>query len=105
VAKPVIAHNVLESIALLADATRSFTVHCVTGLEADHARIDAHLHDSLMLVTALAPHVGYDAAAAIAEDAHARGTALRDAAEAAGVAPADFARWVDPAAMTRNDRG
>ena len=100
VAKPVIAHNVLESIALLADATRSFTVHCVVGIEPDLAHLAAHLRDSLMLVTALTPHVGYDRAAAIAKDAHARGTTLREAAGAAGVDAADFDRWVVPAAMT-----
>jgi fumarate hydratase class II len=99
VAKPVIAHNVLESIALLADATRSFTVYAATGLEPDLQRIARHLDDSLMLVTALAPHVGYDRAAAIAKMAHERGTPLRDAALAAGVLPADYDRWVVPAEL------
>jgi fumarate hydratase class II len=99
VAKPVIAHNVLESVALLADAVRSFTVHCAVGIEPDLGRIASHVAGSLMLVTALAPHLGYDAAAAIAKDAHERGTSLRDAALAAGVRPADYDRWVVPADM------
>ncbi len=99
VAKPVIAHNVLESIALLADATRSFTTHCARGIEPDRARIAAHVADSLMLVTALAPHIGYDAAAAIAKRAHADGTTLREAALVAGVLPGDYDRWVVPASM------
>ncbi len=105
VAKPVIAHNVLESVALLADAVRSFTVHCVAGMEPDRERIAEHVAGSLMLVTALAPHLGYDAAAAIAKDAHERGTSLRDAALAAGVRPADYDRWVVPGDMVHPGRG
>jgi fumarate hydratase, class II len=103
VAKPVMAHNVLESIALLADAAASFTVHCAAGLAPNQGRIDDHLTHSLMLVTALAPHVGYDAAAAIAKRALVGGSSLRDAAIAAGVAAADFDRWVVPADMVGRD--
>ncbi|MBM6405321.1 class II fumarate hydratase [Phycicoccus sp. CSK15P-2] len=101
---PVMAHGVLESVRLLADACRSFTEHCVVGLEADRERIAEHLEDDLMLVTALAPHIGYDAAAAIAKQAHRDGSTLREAALASGeVTGDDYDRWVDPEAMTRPD--
>ena len=81
---PVMAHAVLESIRLLADASRSFTEHCVVGLSADREKIAANLDADLMLVTALAPHVGYDTAAAIAKQAHRDGSTLREAALASG---------------------
>ena len=101
---PVMAHAVLESIRLLADASRSFTEHCVVGLSADRERIAANLDADLMLVTALAPHVGYDTAAAIAKQAHRDGSTLREAALASGaVTGEDYDRWVDPEAMTRPD--
>jgi fumarate hydratase class II len=101
---PVMAHAVLESIRLLSDACRSFTEHCVVGLSADRERIAANLDADLMLVTALAPHVGYDTAAAIAKQAHRDGSTLREAALASGAVTAqDYDRWVDPAAMTRPD--
>ncbi|MBR7743983.1 class II fumarate hydratase [Phycicoccus sp. BSK3Z-2] len=101
---PVMAHGVLESIRLLADACRSFTEHCVVGLEADRDRIAEHLEADLMLVTALAPHIGYDHAAAIAKQAHRDGLTLREAAVASGhVSEDDYDRWVDPEAMTRPD--
>ncbi|MGL5910800.1 MAG: class II fumarate hydratase, partial [Phycicoccus sp.] len=99
---PVMAHAVLESVRLLADGCRSFTAHCVAGLEPDLERIAEHLDTDLMLVTALAPHVGYDAAAAIAKQAHRDGSTLREAAVASGhVTEGDYDRWVDPKAMTR----
>ena len=82
--KPVIAAAVLDSIALLADAVTSFREHCVEGLEADRARIAGHLERSLMLVTALAPRLGYDHAAQIAKAAHAHGTTLREEAISLG---------------------
>ena len=101
---PVMAHAVLESTRLLADACRSFTTYLVVGLEADRERIAANLAADLMLVTALAPHVGYDAAAAIAKQAHRDGSTLREAALASGAVTADdYDRWVDPEAMTRPD--
>ncbi|MBT9256927.1 class II fumarate hydratase [Phycicoccus sp. MAQZ13P-2] len=101
---PVMAHAVLESVRLAADACRSFREHCVEGLEADRERIAEHLDADLMLVTALAPHIGYDAAAAIAKQAHRDGSTLREAALASGhVTDEDYDRWVDPAAMTRPD--
>jgi fumarate hydratase class II len=99
--KPVILHNVLEPARLLADACQAFTRYCVEGLEPDIARIDAHLQASLMLVTALAPHIGYDRAAAIALAAHRERRGLRETAIESGVAAADFDRWVMPARMAR----
>jgi len=100
--KPVILHNVLESIALLADAVTSFDTFCARGLQADETRIAEHLGQSLMLVTALAPHIGYERAAAIALAAHRDGLSLRDAALASGhVTAAQFDQWVQPAHMAR----
>ena len=97
--KPVIIHCVLQSVRLLADAAASFNAHCVAGIAANRPRIAAMLAQSLMLVTALAPLIGYDRAAAIAKAAHAKGTTLRDEALAAGVAPVDFDRLARPEAM------
>ena len=100
--KPVIIHNVLQSIRLLADASRSFDRFCAAGLEPNRARISENLHRSLMLVTALNPHIGYDNAARIAKKAHKENTTLKEAALALGlVAAEDFDKWVDPAKMTR----
>ena len=93
--KPLLAHNALQSIRLLADGMASFEAHCVRGIEANRERIDELMHRSLMLVTALAPHIGYDRAAEIAKKAHREGTTLREAALALGyVGEADFDRWV-----------
>ena len=98
--KPVIIYDLLQSIRLLADATRSFADNCVVGIEADRARIDELLRRSLMLVTALNPHIGYDKAAQVAKKAHAEGTSLKQAAVALGyVSAEDFDRWVRPEAM------
>ncbi len=98
--KPVIIHHVLKSVRLLADACRSFDRHCAAGIEPDRERIDELLRRSLMLVTALNTHIGYDKAAAIAKKAHKEGTTLREAALALGyVSAADFDRWVDPRKM------
>jgi fumarate hydratase class II len=100
--KPVILHNVLESIELLADACLSFDAHCAQGLEPDRARIEAHVQQSLMLVTALTPQIGYERAAAIARAAHEHGMTLREAAIASGhVSGLDFDRWVRPDQMAR----
>ena len=102
--KPVILHNVLESIELLAAALASFDARCARGIEPDRARIRDNVERSLMLVTALNPHVGYENAAKIAQKAHRDGTSLREAALALGLGTAeDFDRWTDPAAMTRPD--
>ena len=99
--KPLIAHDLLQSIRLLTDGCRSFREFCVEGLEADTDRIGEHVASSLMLVTALAPRIGYDRAAEIAKRAHHDGTTLRDAALALGyVSPEDFDAWVRPEAMT-----
>jgi fumarate hydratase class II len=98
--KPVIAFALLQSIRLLADVTMSFTDHCVSGIRADKARIRQLLERSLMLVTALAPHIGYEHAAEIAKTAHATGTSLREAAIRLGyVSVADFDRLVRPEKM------
>jgi fumarate hydratase class II len=101
--KPLIALNTLDSLRLLADAMRSFSSHCVAGIVVNHARIDALVQSSLMLVTALAPHIGYDSAAAIAKYAQAHGTTLREAALALGtVTQAQFDAWVDAKNMVGN---
>jgi len=99
--KPLIAHAVLQSIRLLGDACASFDEHCARGIEPNVVEIANKLHSSLMLVTALAPHIGYDTAAKIAKRAHHQGTTLRDAAVALGIAAADFDRWVIAEEMTR----
>jgi fumarate hydratase class II len=99
--KPLIIHDFLHSTRLLTDACRQFTDHLVVGLEADRERIDALMRASLMLVTALSPHIGYDRAAAVAHKAHAEGTTLRDAAVALGyVTEEEFDRLVRPETMT-----
>jgi fumarate hydratase class II len=100
--KPVIALAMLQSIRLLADATRSFTDNCVVGIRANEVRIRELMERSLMLVTALAPSIGYDKAAAIAKAAHARGTTLREEAIRLGyVSARDFDRLVRPEKMIR----
>ncbi len=90
---------VLRSGRLLADGVRSFTERCVTGITLNHTQISHHLTHSLMLVTALNAHVGYERAAAIAKDAHKRGVSLREAARTAGIADADFDTYVQPEKM------
>ena len=98
--RPMVIHNVLQSIQLLADASRSFTDFCIKGLEPNRARINELRDKSLMLVTALNPHIGYDNAAKIAKKAHHDGTTLKEAALALGLLSAeDFDRWVKPEEM------
>ncbi len=98
--KPLIAYNFLHSTRLLADAMQSFERHALRGLEADRRRIRESLERSLMLVTALTPHIGYDKAAAIAKRAHAENTTLRAAAIASGYVQAEqFDAWVIPENM------
>jgi fumarate hydratase class II len=98
--KPVMIYNLLQSIRILGDAARSFTDNCVAGIEADAARIAKLLHESLMLVTALNPHIGYDNAAKAAKKAHAEGTTLKAAAVSLGLlTPEQFDKWVRPEAM------
>ena len=104
--KPLIALDVLDSLRLLADAMASFATHCVQGIEVDTARATELLNRSLMLVTALAPHIGYDRAAAIAKQAHASGSSLREAALGLGAVSAeDFDAWVQPALMVGRTPG
>ncbi|MGG1944318.1 class II fumarate hydratase [Trinickia sp. NRRL B-1857] len=99
--RPMIAHNVLQSIRLLADGAQSFCDHCAVGIEPNRTRIDTLLNESLMLVTALNPHIGYDKAAQIAKKAHKEGTTLKAAALALGyVTEAQFDEWVRPEDMT-----
>jgi len=98
--RPMVMHNFVQSVRLLGDGMRSFDMHCASGIEPDRARIAALLERSLMLVTALAPHIGYDKAAAIAKKAHREGTTLREAALAQGDVSADqFDAWVVPSRM------
>ena len=100
--KPLLAHNMLQSIRLLADAVRSFTDNCIVGIRANEARIGGLMQRSLMLVTALAPKIGYDKAAEIAKTAHANGSTLREEAIRLGyVSGAEFDRLVRPERMTR----
>jgi fumarate hydratase class II len=99
--KPVMLHAALESIELLADALASFDERCARGIEPDRERIRHNVERSLMLVTALNPHIGYENAARIAQLAHREGTSLREAAAKLGlVAPETFDRLVDPKSMT-----
>ncbi|KAK5584026.1 hypothetical protein RB653_005633 [Dictyostelium firmibasis] len=98
--KPVIIKNVLSSIRLIADASVSFTKHCVVGIKADEKRIDQLLHESLMLVTALNPYIGYDKAAKAAKKAHKEKTTLKEACLSLGFTTSEeFDKWVDPSKM------
>jgi fumarate hydratase class II len=100
VAKPLIIHNFLQSARLIADGCDSLREHCVSGIEPNESRIRQNLEQSLMLVTALAPHIGYDAAAKIAKAAHRENKTLRQAAIDLGlVTAADFDQWVRPEKM------
>ncbi|MEO8991596.1 MAG: class II fumarate hydratase [Nitrosospira sp.] len=105
VMKPLIIHNFLQSIRLLADGMTSFNDHCAAGITANIERIDELMHNSLMLVTALTPYIGYDAAAEIARKAHHEDMALREAAIASGHVTAEqFDGWVRPENMTGTNR-
>ncbi|WP_298433073.1 class II fumarate hydratase [Ottowia sp.] len=98
--RPLVAHNFLQSVRLLADGMVSFNDHCAAGIEPNRARIDELVQRSLMLVTALNPHIGYDRAAQIAKKAHKEGTSLREAALASGHLTAEqFDAWVRPEGM------
>jgi fumarate hydratase class II len=100
--KPVILHATLESIELLAEAVRSFDERCARGIEPERANIERHVRESLMLVTALTPHIGYERSAQIALLAHREGLTLREAALRLGHLTAEqFDAWVRPEAMTR----
>lgn len=98
--RPLMIHNYLQSIRLLADGMRSLNQHCAIGIQANHERISQLLNQSLMLVTALNPHIGYDKAASIAKQAHQTGTTLKVAAIASGyVSEEQFEQWVRPENM------
>jgi fumarate hydratase class II len=100
--KPVMLHNVLESVTLIADACRAFNDHCAIGIEPNHKMIEEHLDNSLMLVTALNPHIGYEKSAEIALTAHREDLSLKEAAVKLGyVSAEDFDLWVRPEDMTR----
>ena len=99
--KPVMIYNLLQSAELIGDACVSFAERCVSGIEPNHPRVKEHLENSLMLVTALNPHIGYYKAAEIAKKAHAESTTLRDAAIDLGhLTSEQFDEWVVPAKMT-----
>lgn len=98
--KPLMAANVLQSARLLGDACVSFNDKCAVGIQPNHATIQRHLENSLMLVTALNPHIGYENAAKIAKTAHQQGTTLREAAISLGLLTNEqFDQWVDPSQM------
>ncbi|MFM0729088.1 class II fumarate hydratase [Paraburkholderia sediminicola] len=104
--RPMIAHNVLQSIRLLADGAHSFNDNCAVGIEPNSERIDTLLNESLMLVTALNPHIGYDKAAQIAKKAHKEGTTLKASALALGyVTEQQFDEWVRPKDMVGHSAG
>ena len=99
--KPVMIHNFLHSIRLLHDAAHGFVEYCIAGIELNRAQIDEHLQGSLMLVTALNPHIGYDKAAQVAKNAHKKGISLRESAVALGyLSGEDFDKYVKPEEMT-----
>ncbi len=100
--KPVMIYNVLQSIRLISDSCHSFTDNCVVGIKANEDRINKLLNESLMLVTALNPHIGYDNAAKIAKKAHADGTTLKEAGIALKLLTEDqFDKWIKPAEMIK----
>jgi fumarate hydratase class II len=103
--KPLIIHNFLQSCRLIADGCESFREHCVVGIEPNRERIEQNLRESLMLVTALNPHIGYDNAAKIAKHAHKTGKTLKAAALELGLVTAEqFDQWVKPEDMVGRRR-
>jgi fumarate hydratase class II len=104
--KPLMIHNFMHSVDLLTDACRTFRARCVEGLVAVESNIQSHLENSLMLVTALNNHIGYDKAAKIAKNAHEKGTTLRESALELGYLTNDeFDAWVRPELMTGPKQG
>jgi fumarate hydratase class II len=102
--KPVIVYNLLQSIELLADGCNNFQRHCLAGLQPERQRMADNLQNSLMLVTALSPHIGYDKAALVAKTAYSEGLSLREAALKLGIVETqDFDRWINPAQMLGPD--
>ena len=99
--KPMMIYNFLESARLIGDSCRSFNDNCVVGIEPNNERIDENLNNSLMLVTALNTHIGYEKAAEIAKKAHKEGATLKEAALSLGyLTEEEFDEWVDPSRMT-----
>jgi fumarate hydratase class II len=99
--KPVMIHNFLHSIRLLHDASHGFVEYCIAGIALNRDQIDEYLKESLMLVTALNPHIGYDKAAQVAKNAHQKGISLRESAIALGfLSGEDFDKYVKPEEMT-----
>jgi fumarate hydratase class II len=97
--KPVLALNLLQSIRLLADACESLSANCIEGIEANAAQIQRHLERSLMMATALNPHIGYDKAAKIVKKALADDLSIREAALALGLSAEQLDNWMDPRKM------
>ena len=97
--KPMIVTNVLQSARLIGDACTSFAQNCIKGIQPDRDRISKFLNDSLMLVTALNPHIGYDKAAGIAKNAHVKGITLKESALEFGLTVDQFDEWVRPDRM------
>jgi fumarate hydratase class II len=102
--RPIIINNVLHCARILGDASENLRRYAIEGTVLDHDKVAGYVGRSLMLVTALSPHIGYDKASAIAHKADDEGTTLREAALALGVPAADFDRIVDPAAMVGDPR-
>jgi fumarate hydratase class II len=104
--KPVMIHNLLHSMRLIHDACHGFVEYCIAGIELNRAQIDEHLQNSLMLVTALNPHIGYDKAAKVAKNAHQKGISLRDSAIELGYLTGEqFDQYVKPEEMTQPSKG
>ena len=100
--KPLIAYNILQSIDILADSTKNFSIYCVKGIKANRKKIKEHLDNSLMLVTALAPKIGYDNAAKIAKRALKNGTKLKEEAIKTGlINDIEYNFLIDPSKMTK----
>ena len=100
--KPLIAHNILQSIEIMSDSAKTFALYCVKGIKADKKKIKSYLDNSLMLVTALTPNIGYDKAANIAKLAHRNGTTLKEEVIKAGLLKEkEYDKIMDPMKMTR----
>ena len=100
--KPLIAHNILQSIEIMSDSAKTFALYCVKGIKADKKKIKSYLDNSLMLVTALTPKIGYDKAANIAKLAHKKGTTLKEEVIKAGLLKEkEYDKIMDPMKMTR----
>ena len=102
---PVMANSYIESVKLLSQSIHSFNIHCAIGIEPNYERMNQLVNSSLMLVTALSPHIGYEKSAKIAKQAHKQKISLKEAAIASGyVSEEDYDKYVNPAIMTNKDR-